>query len=180
MPHVSMPRSLSDQFTEDLVRNAKFLLEENRFFLVASGNAVSCKSILDAPVQFALWEQKRGASKAFMRWCSPLFTNYTPANEAAEIFGREPSSVLALGDRPIAAYIRHLLYGLDWAPDDVAYHLIQEHGCKYGTARPMIRRVLREEECANHKSSKYYTKNKEALLFPEGVVRPAVTPLKTK
>jgi hypothetical protein len=161
----------NDTYTEEMLRAAKYMLETTRFFRAVSGSGTTPRSIYYLPEQFAMWEQSRGTSKSFVKWLAPLFTNATPKNTAAVIFGKDPSPIQMLGDRSVRAYIRHLLYGQGWSIEAVSQHLVDQHGYQYTSARPMIRRIVREEE-ASGKSSAYYKDNDEQSLFPEGVIQP--------
>ena len=156
-----------DSFTDNLMRGTKYMLENLRYFRSAKG-----QSIYTVPEQYSFWEVARGTAKSWVKWLGPVFTNSTAKNRAAKIFGKEPSPIAALGDRPVSAYIRYLLFGRGWSQDMVSHHLIQSHGYDYISAQPMIRRILREEEAENTrgKQSAYYLQQRETDMFPEGVV----------
>lgn len=156
----------NDSYTDHMLRGVKFMLETLRCFRRANG-----KSIHAEAEEYALWEAQRGTPKTWVKWVGPIISNSTAKNRAAVIFGKDPSPISKLGDRPVSAYIRHLLFGRSWSQEQISHHLISQHGYTYTCAQPMIRRVIREEELDGKQSAYYQTKNEQSL-FPEGVVNP--------
>jgi len=170
---VTQPHPLPmDSYTDHLLRTTKFLMENLRCFRNAGR-----KSIYADAEQYTLWEAQRGTPKGWVKWLAPIFTNSTAKNKAAAIFGKEPSPITLLGNRPVSAYIRHLLFGKHRSKEWVAHHLIQQHGYDYASAMPTLLRILREEdsEKTQGKQSRYYREHHEAAMFPEGIVSHGVS-----
>ncbi len=104
------------------------------------------KSLLRMSLRYAAWLATMGVSKKFAKWVLPITTSSEPLNRAQRVFGKDPSPIAVLGDIPVAAYIRFLLFDQEWSVDAVCKHLVDEHGYSYKSARPSICRIVREKK----------------------------------
>jgi hypothetical protein len=91
------------------------------------------------------WLNHIGTGRTFTKWIVPLWTTETTRVIAREVFGYTPGPIAELGDRKMTAYIRYLLFTRGWSQDGVTKHLVEEMNYPYNRARPMVRRVMRNE-----------------------------------
>lgn len=132
---------ISDPVLRTLLDGLERQLNDLRWFAVNP-----YESILKHTRQYTAWHRAvLKTPRTFARWIIPVWLNSTARLVSVDVYGKRPAPIVGLGEQPVSRFIRFLLYEQKLSDDQAAELLCYHLDYAYKSARPLIRRMRRDE-----------------------------------